>query len=103
MIENFQRACDWLESEIVLHSIKEIQDKMKEQVQEQAVYGVQYIKRLLTNRYQGRIYFCNEPGRENITYFKEMADHHIHKNYRGKKDNFPRRVQKDPNVGSKFY
>ena len=63
-MENFQRACDWLESEIVLHSVKEIQNKMKEQVNGQAVYGVQYTKRLLTNRYQDHMYFCNEPGGE---------------------------------------
>ena len=37
---------------------------MKEQVNGQAVYGVQYIKRLLTNRYQDHMYFCNEPGGE---------------------------------------
>ena len=70
MMENFKRAYDWLESEIALHSVIEIQDKMKEQVNGQAVYGVQYIKRLLTNRYQDHIDFCNEPGRENIAYFK---------------------------------
>ena len=29
MMENFQRSRDWLESEIVLHSVKEIQDKLK--------------------------------------------------------------------------
>ena len=59
MMENFQRACDWLESEIVLHSVKEIQDKMKEQVNGQAVYDIQYIKRLLTNRCHDQIYSCN--------------------------------------------
>ena len=63
-MENFQRACDWLESEIVLHSVKEIQNKMKEQVNGQAVYGVQYIKRLLAIRYQDHMHFCNEPGGE---------------------------------------
>ena len=70
MMENFKRAYDWLESEIALHSVIEIQDKMKEQVNGQAVYDVQYIKRLLTNRHQDHIDFCNEPGRENIAYFK---------------------------------
>ena len=30
IMENFLRSCDWLESEIVLHSVKEIHDKMKE-------------------------------------------------------------------------
>ena len=54
-MENLQGACDWLESEIVLHSVKEIQDKVKEQVIGQAVYDVQYIKRLLTNKYQDHI------------------------------------------------
>ena len=77
MMENFQRACDWLESGIVLHSVKKIQNKIKEQINGQAVYGVQYIKRLLTNRYQGHIYFCNETERGKIVYFKEMADYLI--------------------------
>ena len=59
LMEKFQRACGWLESEIVLQSVKEIQDKTKKQVSGQAVYGVQYIKMLLTNRYQEHIYFFN--------------------------------------------
>ena len=49
----------WLESEIVLQSVKKIQDKTKKQVSGQTVYGVQYIKMLLTNRYQEHIYFFN--------------------------------------------
>ena len=85
MMENFQRACDWLESEIVLHSVEEIQEKMKEQVNGQAVYGVQYIKSLLTNRFQDHIYFCNEPEREKIVYFKEMADYLINEKCKEKK------------------
>ena len=84
MIENFQRAYEWLVSEIDLHSVKEIQDKMKEQDNGQAVYGAQYIERLLTNRYQDHIYFCNEPRRENVVYFKEMADYLINEKYRQK-------------------
>ena len=61
MMENFQRASGWLESEIVLHSVKEIQDKTKKQVSGQAVYVVQYIKMLLSNKcyYQDHIYFFN--------------------------------------------
>ena len=70
IMENFQRGCVWSESKIVLHSVKEIQEKIKKQVNGQAVYDVQYIKRLLTNRYQDHIYFCNKPGRENVVYFK---------------------------------
>ena len=58
---------------------------MKEQVKGQAVYGVQYIKRLLANRYQDHLYFCNEPGRENIIYFNEMADYLINEKYRVRK------------------
>ena len=27
MMENFKRACDWLETEIISHSVKEFQDK----------------------------------------------------------------------------
>ena len=96
MMENFQWACDRLESEIVLRSVKEIQGKMKEQVNGQAVYGVQYIKSSLTNRYQDHIYFCNESERENIVYFKEMTDYLINEKYRQRKTTVqegPRRIQ----------
>ena len=62
-----------------------MQGKMKEQVNGQAVYGVQYIKSSRTNRYQDHIYFCNESGRENVVYFKEMTDYLINEKYRQRK------------------
>ena len=96
MMENFQWACDRLESEIVLRPVKETQGKMKEQINGQAVYGVQYIKSSLTNRYQDHIYFCNESERENIVYFKEMTDYLINEKYRQRKttvQEWPRRIQ----------
>ena len=40
---------------------------------------------LLTNRYQEHIYFFNEPGQENVVYFKEMTDYLINEKYREKK------------------
>ena len=86
-------ACDRLESEIVLRSVKEIQGKMKEQVNGQAVYGVQYIKSSLTNRYQDHIYFCNESRRETIVYFKEMADYLINEKYRQKRQLFKKDLE----------
>jgi len=64
MMGNFVKACDWLESEAELHSVKEVQDKMRELSNGEEVYGVQYIKNLLVNRYQQHIGFCNEPGKK---------------------------------------
>ena len=46
------------------------------------VYGVQYINKLLTNRYQDNIFFCCEPAGENILYFKQMANYLINTKYR---------------------
>lgn len=46
------------------------------------LYGVQYIKRLLIDRYKHHVSFFCEPERENVVYFKTMADYLINKNYR---------------------
>ena len=46
------------------------------------VYGVQYIKKLISDRYNEHISFCSEPGKENIIYFKEMADYLINSKFR---------------------
>ena len=78
----FSKACDWLEEEVLLHSVVELREKMMEFADGKDVYRVQYIKKLLTNRYRVHITFCYEPGRENILYFKQIADYLINTKYR---------------------
>ena len=80
----FSKACDWLEEEALLHSVVELREKMMEFADGKDVYRVQYIKKLLTNRYRVHITFCCEPRRENILYFKQMADYLINTKYREK-------------------
>ena len=85
MMGYFENTCDWLELETVLHSV-EILQKMNQYANGKTVHGVQFIKKLLVNRYKQHISFCSEPGRENIVYFKEMADYLINKKYREKEE-----------------
>ena len=85
MMGYFENACEWLESETVLDSVEEVRQKMNQYANGKTVYGVQYIKKLLVDRYKQHISFCSEPGRENIVYFKEMADYLINKKYRKRK------------------
>ena len=86
MMGYFENTCDWLELKTVLHSVEVLQ-KMNQYVNDKTVYGVQYIKKLLVNRYKQHISYCSEPGRpENIVYFKEMADYLINKKYREKEE-----------------
>ena len=40
-------GCDWLEGEILPHSVTEFREKMMEFADGEDVYGVQYIKKLL--------------------------------------------------------
>ena len=101
MMGYLEFACDWLESETVLHSVKEVQEKMIECANDTIVCGVQYIKKLLVDRYKHHISFCSEPGRENIVYFKEMADYLINKKYRERR-NSRSRIKKDSNTSSKL-
>ena len=82
LMECFSKACDWLEGEMLPHSVSEFREKIVEYADGKDVYGVQYIKKLLSDRYQDHISFCCEPGRENILYFKQMADYLINTKYR---------------------
>ena len=82
LMEYFSKACDWLETEMVPHSIIEFREKMAEIAKVKDVYGVQYLKKLLTDRYKDHISFGCEPGRENVVYFKEMAEYLIHIRYK---------------------
>ena len=75
-------GCNWLKDEALSHSIVELREKIIEFTDCKDVYGVQYINKLLTNRYQDNISFCCEPGGENITYLKQMADYLINTKYR---------------------
>ena len=45
----FSEACDWLEGEVPPHSVVKLREKMMEFADGRDVYGVQYIKKLLTN------------------------------------------------------
>ena len=40
MMGYFEKVCDWLESETVLHSVKEVQERMADHANGQTVYGV---------------------------------------------------------------
>ena len=64
------------------HSVTEFREKIMEFADGEDVYGVQYIKKLLKDRYQDHISLCCEPGRENILYFKQMAEYLIKTKYR---------------------
>ena len=100
LMECFSKACDWLEGEMLPHSVSEFREKIVEYADGKDVYGVQYIKKLLSDRYQDHISFCCEPGRENILYFEQMADYLINTKYREGKHH-RRRVSKDNNISSK--
>ena len=84
LMECFSKACDWLEGETLPCSVIDFRKKMTEFADGEDVYGVQYIKTLLTDRYKDHIAFSCEAGRENLIYFKKMADYLINMKYKEK-------------------
>ena len=82
LLDCFSKACDRLEGEILPHAVTKFREKMMEFAHREDVYGVQYIKKLLKDRYQDHISYCCEPGQKNILYFKQMADYLINTKYR---------------------
>ena len=82
LMDCFSKACIWLKEEVLPHSVVELREKMMEFADGKDIYGVQYIKKLLTNRCQDHISVCCESGRENILYFKQMVDYLINTKYR---------------------
>ena len=69
---------------MVPHSIIELRDKMAGVVDVKEVYGIQCLKDLLIDQYKDHISFCCESGRENVVYFKEMADYLINFRYKAR-------------------
>ena len=84
LMECFSKACDWLEGETLPCSVIDFRNKMTEFANGEDVYGVQYIKTLLTDRYKDHIAFSCDAGRENVIYFKKMADYLINMKYKEK-------------------
>ena len=82
LLDCFSKACDWLEGEMLPHSVTGFREKMMEFADGEDVYGVQYIKKLLKDQYQDHISFCCGPGGENLLYFKEMAEYLINTKYK---------------------
>ena len=58
LMDCFYKAWDWLEREVLPHSIVELREKMTEFADGKDLYRVQYIKKLMTNRCQDFISFC---------------------------------------------
>lgn len=51
-----------------------------------SVYGVQYLKKQLTDRYGQHVSFCNKSRRDNVIFFKVMGDFFVKKMYGEKKE-----------------
>ena len=66
LMECFSKACVWLEGETLPCSVIDFRIKMTEFADGEDVYGVQYIKTLLTDRYKDHIAFSCDAGRENV-------------------------------------
>ena len=75
LLESFESVCEWLEMEgdCELHTIKELQDRMKDKSKTEA-YSAVYMKKKLKERYNNHVYFAEICGLADVICFKEMAN-----------------------------
>ena len=69
----FQNACNWLENESYIHTIKDFRQKVQELLGDEVAYDVRYLKQQLKNHYGSHISFSEESGKETLMYFSDMA------------------------------
>ena len=69
----FQKACNWLENESYIYTIKDFRQKVQELLGDEVAYDVRYLKQQLKNHYGSHISFSEESGKETLMYFSDMA------------------------------
>ena len=77
-LESFENVCEWLESEgdCDLHTLKELQQKMKD-VNGIGSYSSVYPKKNLKERYNDHVYFSELSGYADVICFQEVANYII--------------------------
>ena len=78
LLESFENVCEWLESEgdCDLHTLKELQQKMKD-INGKDSYSSVYLKKKLKERYNDHVYFSELSGQADVICFREMANYII--------------------------
>ena len=77
MSSGFEKLCTWLEerADCELYTLKELQAKMEELNNVDAVYTVKRLKQRLMEHYKDDIYFAELSGRVDVVCFKDMANY----------------------------
>ena len=78
LLESFENVCEWLETEgdCDLHTLKELQQKMK-YINGKDSYSSVYQKKKLKERYNDHVYFSELPGQADVICFREIANYII--------------------------
>ena len=78
LLESFENICEWLETEgdCDLHTLKELQQKMKD-INGNDSYLSVYLKKKLKERYNDHVYFSELSGQADVICFREMANYII--------------------------
>ena len=86
-LKAFWLACNWLENETTVHSLKEFRAKVQEHLGDIKASREQYLKVLLTNHYKSHIVFSNISTKATMIYLVDMAKYIIDEGIRQRSDN----------------
>ena len=87
MMTHFYKACQWLELDCNTYYLREFHNNVGEIAGKQSVYDVRYLKKLLKEHYQEHIYYTDEPCKDSIICYKNMADFIINQKYKENQGN----------------
>ena len=75
LLKSFENVCEWFETEgdCDLHTLKELQQKMKD-VNGKDSYPSAYLKKKLKERYNDHVYFSELSGQTDVICFQELAN-----------------------------
>ena len=85
-MDSFLKAYEWLETEASIHTMSEFKTKVQEVSADDETYDSRYLKKLLKDHYGAHISFSDEPGRDTLIYFVDMANFIINKKFRERKE-----------------
>ena len=86
LMDFFQNACEWLEAEAEVITMRKFRDKVIECAGREDVYDTRYMKTLLKDKYGGHIFFLNKVGSDTLIYFYDMANFIINQKFKERKE-----------------
>lgn len=70
---NFEKLCEWLETEGELYTVAELDEKMREVIQSNEIYTMKSLKTMLKEKYEDMIFFTELHRKADVVCFRDAG------------------------------